>query len=224
MRLLIMIDAFVHDRETCRPPDIEETANERIFTMPDPITLSALGVVALTEGIKFLYEQAGEVLKRWRERKDAAKDTTTNLPKAEPVAVTLPPVFEGQLTNPQIHYDAVEKLEQQLSKVKKDLSEYADGSDKVDTTNEALLEQIDAFRQLMEAVYQQRITFKGEQRPPSGQVVEGHITVQDVEGRVGGVLAKSIRGGSRIKGIAKVEGTVKQGGEAAGVNADNIGT
>ena len=39
--------------------------------MVDPLTLSTIGAVALTEGIKFLYEQAGEVLKRWRERKDA---------------------------------------------------------------------------------------------------------------------------------------------------------
>ena len=194
-----------------------------VFTMLDPVSLSALGAVALTEGIKFLYEQAGEVLKRWRERKDAAKDTTKDPPKAEPVAVTLPPVFEGQLVNAQIHYDAVEKLEKQLREVRKDLLEYADGTDEVDTTDKALLQQIDAFRQLMEVVYQQRITFKGEQRPPSGPLVEGHITVQDVEGgRVGGVLAKSIRGGYTIKGIANVEGTVKQGGEAGGVNVNEI--
>src|SRR5437764_3576134 len=115
-----------------------------VFTMLDPVSLSALGAVALTEGIKFLYEQAGEVLKRWRERKDAANDTTKELPKAEPVAVTLPPVFEGQLVNPQIHYDVVEKLEKQLREVKTNLSGYADESDKVDTTDKALLQQIDA--------------------------------------------------------------------------------
>jgi hypothetical protein len=191
--------------------------------MLDPITLSAIGTVALTEGIKFLYGQAGEVLKRWRERKDAAKDTTANLSKEEPIAVTLPPVFEGQLTNTQIHFDRVEKLEKQLREIKKDLSEYADGSEEVDSTNKALLEQIDALRQLLEAVYQQRITFKGEQRPPSGPVIEGHIDVQEVEGRVGGVLVKTIGGSAQVKGDAKV-GTVKKGGEAGGVVSDTIGT
>jgi len=47
--------------------------------MIDPLTISAIGAVAITEGIKFLYGQAGELLKRWRERKDAAKDATIQL-------------------------------------------------------------------------------------------------------------------------------------------------
>ena len=39
--------------------------------MPDPVTLAAVGGFALTEGIKFLYGQAGEALKHWQERKKA---------------------------------------------------------------------------------------------------------------------------------------------------------
>jgi hypothetical protein len=38
--------------------------------MADPFSAAALGGVVLTEGIKFLYRQAGEVLKRWRERRE----------------------------------------------------------------------------------------------------------------------------------------------------------
>ena len=38
--------------------------------MSDPFTLSSLGAVAITEGIKFLYAQAGQVLKRWREKRE----------------------------------------------------------------------------------------------------------------------------------------------------------
>jgi len=192
--------------------------------MPDPITLSALGAVALTEGIKFLYEQAGEALKRWRERKDTtARDAKADLPQEESVVVKLPPVFEGQLSTVQIHFDAVERLEKQLLELKRGLSGYADGSEVMDSSDKALLEQIDALRQLLEAVYQQRITFKGEQRPPSGPVVEGHIDVQEVEGRVGGVIARTIGGSAHVKGDANV-GTVKQGGEASGVTVDTIGT
>ena len=58
--------------------------------MVDPLSLSAIGAVALTEGIKFLYEQAGEVLKRWRDRKDAgakaapAQLDTTESAEAKP--------------------------------------------------------------------------------------------------------------------------------------------
>ena len=45
----------------------------RDTSVADPFTLAAVGAVAITEGIKFLYGQAGEVLKRWRERKAAGK-------------------------------------------------------------------------------------------------------------------------------------------------------
>jgi hypothetical protein len=40
--------------------------------VPDPITLAALGAVALSEGVKFLYGQAGELLKRRREQRASA--------------------------------------------------------------------------------------------------------------------------------------------------------
>lgn len=192
--------------------------------MSDPITLSALGALALTEGVKFLYNQAAEILKRWLQRKDATtKDAKVDLPKKEALTVDIPPIFEGQLSSIQIHFDAVEKLEKPLLELKRDLSGYADGSEQVNTNDKTLLEQVDALRCLIEAIYQQRITFKGEQRPSSGPVVEGRISVQDVEGRVGGVIAKIIRGNAHVKGEAEIKGTVKHGGEAGGVNIDTIG-
>ena len=74
--------------------------------MADPLTLTGVGVIALTEGIKFLYGQAGEALKRWRERKAAGKNADV-----EPVEVELPSdAFAGQLEQPQLHLDAVERL------------------------------------------------------------------------------------------------------------------
>src|SRR5947199_10744351 len=82
--------------------------------MVDPLTLSTIGAVALTEGIKFLYEQAGEVLKRWRERKNTVKDASPQQDKTESVDVKLPDVFEGQFSAPQIHFNAVEQVEDPL--------------------------------------------------------------------------------------------------------------
>ena len=62
----------------------------------DPLTLAAVGAVALTEGIKFLYGQAGEALKRWRARQQAASAEA-------PVAVELPAdAFEGRLHDPRL--------------------------------------------------------------------------------------------------------------------------
>lgn len=189
--------------------------------MVDPLTITAIGAVVITEGIKFLYGQAGEILKRWRERKDAEKDASIQLNDTEPIDVKLPPIFEGQLSAPHIHFDAVERVEEQLRGLRKDLSEYADGIELVDITNENVLQRIDALRQLLEAVYQQRITFKGEQRPPSGLVVEGRIDVEEVAGYAAAVRARQIVSGS-VRVDAKAR-RVEPGGHFIGVDTDSIG-
>lgn len=189
--------------------------------MLDPLTLSAIGALAITEGIKFLYGQAGEILKRWREHKDAAKDASTQLNKTEPLDVKLPPIFEGQLSAPHIHFGAVEWVEEQLRELRKDLSDYADGIELVDVTNENVLQRVDALRQLLEAVYQQHITFKGEQRPPSGPVVEGRIDVEEVAGYVAAVRARQIVSGT-VSAEAKAR-RVEPGAQFIGVDIDSIG-
>ena len=189
--------------------------------MVDPLTLSAIGAVAITEGIKFLYGQASELLKRWRGRKDAAKDASTQLNNTEPVDVTLPPVFEGHLSAPHIHFDAVERVEEQLRELRKDLSEYADGIELVDVKDANLLQRVDALRQLLEAVYQQRITFKGEQRPPSGPVVEGRIDVEEVAGYAAAVRARQIVSGT-VRAEAKAK-RVEPGAQFIGIDTDSIG-
>lgn len=189
--------------------------------MPDPLTLAAIGTVALTEGIKFLYGQAGEILKRWRERKDAVKDPSSQLNKIEPTDIKLPAVFEGQLSTPQIHFDAVEQVEEPLRGLWKDLSEYAQGIEVVDAQDQSLLQKIDALRQMLEAVYQQRITFKGEQRPSSGPVVEGYIDVQRVEGYVAAIRAGRI-GSGNVRGVAEAR-NVEQGGQLFGIDTSEIG-
>ena len=191
--------------------------------MTEPI--SALGAVALTEGIKFLYTQAGEILKRWRERQDAAKQAATQPNQTEPVQVNLPPsVFEGQMSAPIIHFDKVEPLAEPLKNLRRDLSDYADGIETVDVTDENLLQTIDAFRKVLEAVYQQRLTFKGEPQPSSGSpMVESEISdVKQIAGYVAGVRAKNVKAGTLRGKIGQVE-DVKQGGTVAGVDVGDIG-
>jgi hypothetical protein len=189
--------------------------------MLEPITLSALGAVTLTEGIKFLYGQAGEVLKRWRERKDAAHDSALQPQSAEPVEIRLPVVFAGQLSTPQVHFDVVERLGKQLQEVRHDLSDYAEGIEKVDMSNDNLLRRIDVLRQLLEAVYQQRLTFRGERRPASGPAVKGSINVGTVAGYAAAVRAKDIKSGEVI---AEVESDrVEPGGQLTAIDVDTIG-
>ena len=191
--------------------------------MAEPVTLAVVGGIVLTEGIKFLYSQAGEILKRWRDRQDVAEKEGAAQPETtEPIDIKLPPeAFQGQLSEPQIHFDALKRVEGDLREVRKSISEYAEGIEKVDNQDMKLLTRVDALRQMLEAVLQERITFQGENRPPSGPVVRGSIDADEVAGYAAAVRAGRITGG-RTEAEAKAK-RVEKGGEFIGVDVDTIG-
>lgn len=193
--------------------------------MPDLTSLSAaaIGAVALTEGIKFLYAQAGEILKRWRERRDkVSQKATAQTDKTETIEVVLPAVFEGKLDNPTIHFDVVQESEKNLRTLYKELSEYANEIEEVDETDSALLEKVDALRNLLEAIYQQRITLKGENRPQSGSpVVIGRVKAKEIVGEATGVKAETVTRGE-IEGEVFAD-RIEQGGKATGTEVKNVG-
>jgi hypothetical protein len=176
--------------------------------MPEPITLSlaAVGSVALTEGVKFLYQQAGEILKNWRTRKQAPPAAP------EPAPVVLPPVFDGQLTAPAIHYDAVSQVEPELRSLHKDLGDYAT---EVAPIDDLAVAKIDALRQALEAIYRQHITFKGENRPASGALLVGTVEAGEIAGEAIGVDVQG-RPEGEIRGTVKA-GRIEPGGKATGV-------
>ena len=185
--------------------------------MADPFTLTAVGAVALAEGIKFLYGQAGEALKRWRERKSAGKTA-----ELEPVDVQLPSrAFAGQLVQPQLHLDAVGRLEHELRDLRAAVADYAQEIDEVDPSNHELLQTADALRHAMEVVYGQRITFAGEPRPPSGPLAGGEANVDEVLGYVAGLRAEKIIGGSAAGRVTAKR--VGPGGQAIGLEVKTIG-
>jgi hypothetical protein len=167
--------------------------------------------MTLTEGIKFLYGQAGEVLKRWRDRKAASAQT------GEPVVIDSS-LLEGELAPASVNYETVERLEGELTALAGQLGNYANGLQKVDPQDADLLEAMDALRRAVEVIYGQRITFRGEARPPSGPLVIGRADVDRVIGDVAGVRARVVRG--------EVEGELtarEVTGRASGVDADTIG-
>jgi hypothetical protein len=188
--------------------------------MVEPVTLAAVGTVALTEGIKFLYTQAGEVLKRWRERRDAGESGEAQPEATAPIDADLPDAFEGELSEPKIHFDALDRLAEDLREIRRSLSDYAEGIEKVDSKDEDLLAKTDTLRRLLEAVLQERITFKGEKRPPSGPVVQGSIDVNQVAGYAAAVRARRITGG-RIEATGNAE-RVEPGAEFIGIDVDEI--
>lgn len=173
--------------------------------MADPLTLSVLGATALTEGIKFVYNQATELLRRRREKSAAAPEV---------------PVLEGKLAPLEPDTAVLDRVEPDLRELRKVLQDYVDEIEPVSVRDERLLETTDALRQLLEAVYRQRITFRGERREPSGPVVDGTVDVATVAGYVAGVRARVVSGGAHIRGAVRADDVT---GTAVGVDLDRIG-
>lgn len=131
----------------------------------DPLSLSVLGGVALGEGIKFLYAQATELLKRRREQgegRDSAAATTEELVRQQPQ------VLDGPLVSGQVRLDVVAERESELRELRSGLADYADGLADVDPTDVRLLKQVASLRALLELAYGQHLTFQGEGRPATG--------------------------------------------------------
>jgi hypothetical protein len=180
-------------------------------TSVEPITLAVVGTTVLVEGVKFLYAQAGEAIKYWRER----RDTPVPIPADAPI--------EGELEPAKIDSAAMERLEGEIVELRQALDPYAAdvAPALVDANNHDLIEVIEGLRRSLEAVLGQRIRFKGEAGEPSGPLVEGEVNVDDVLGYVAGVRARSIEGGV-VRGSIRAK-TVAPGSQAAGVDVDRIG-
>ena len=126
--------------------------------MHEWMSLSPLGTMVLQAGVKFLYEQATAALKRKLEPQAGA-------PQAP---VHLPPIFNDVSRPLSYHVDKVEALEEPLRKLSEVVSKWASGAEPVNPANSELIKATAALRLAMEEVFQQRLTFKGEQRSNDG--------------------------------------------------------
>ncbi|MDM0030117.1 hypothetical protein QTI27_36800 [Variovorax sp. J31P216] len=165
-----------------------KSAPKERANMAEPLTIAVVSTAVVTEGIKFLYGQAAEVIKRWRERRDAVPTVAAEAPP--------PAVFGDTLQPLQIHLDRVSTLEPQLLSLCRALADVADGPQTLSRDDPLMLQAADALRQAMEAVYQQRLSFVGESRAASAPVVEGVISVNTAwrEGRRHRLLAQLSKG------------------------------
>lgn len=184
--------------------------------MPEPITLAALGSLALTEGIKFLYGQAGELLKRWRARRDG-RDVDDDAARLGPPAGLLDGSVPAAL--PDDGY--ADRLGDQIRDLRRSLADWAEEVEEVVPADDVLLRRVDALRCLLEVAYGQRLTFRGESRPASGPLVSGEIDVETVAGTAAAIVAGTI-GSGEVTGRARA-GRVEPGGRVTGVEADRIG-
>ncbi len=144
--------------------------------MVEPFSLGALGAIALTDGIKFLYAQAGEILKRRRERRETAD---------APPASTL---LEGELAPLKLDPAAADELAGELRDLRHRLADYADEIEPAEETDADTVAATLALREAIEAIVGQRITFRGEQREPTGTpTITGSVRARELHGRASGV-------------------------------------
>jgi hypothetical protein len=177
----------------------------------EPLTLAALTGAVLTQGVTFLYAQAGELLRSRRERRADEKVT--------PVESD---VVEGELEPIVPDWDAVRELEDDVRELRRQLSDYVEGGiEEPDPSDADLLRRVDALRRSLEVILRQRITFTGELRPDVGPAVAGQVAIAEVRGYAAAVRAGQVTGG-RVSGTAWI-GTVHEGGQVIGVDADRIG-
>jgi hypothetical protein len=174
--------------------------------MVDPLSLAALGAVALTEGVKFLYGQATELLKRRRERRDAAK-------KDEAAAEALPAAPEGLLDGSLALPGDVAVSDadaDKLTKLRSQLNAYADGLEPIREGDAELLKVADALRGLLEGVYGRRITFAGEPgRAPTGTPLDAAESA-GVRQQAGAIIAS----GERAAAVMNNPGIIATGDNA----------
>jgi hypothetical protein len=176
--------------------------------MIEPISLGAIGAFALTEGVKFLYAQAGELLKHWREHKDQ--------PQQGPGPELRAPadLIEGAVNPSLPNLERLERLEGEIRELRRSVADYADGVEEVDPGDVALLKRLDELRQTIEVVYGQRITFKGETREPSGPLVENEVLATEARIRK-----------SSVGTVEATSGTVRQKVDVAhaDIEGSNVG-
>jgi hypothetical protein len=190
------------------------------MAMADPLTLSVVGAVVLTEGVKFLYAQAGEALKRLMERRRASGEPAPEADADD--GARLPSLaFEAAGSTLRPNLEVVDGLEAELRQLRAAVADFAEGIDPVDPEDAAQLERIDALRQAMEAVYGQTLAFKGEPESRTGLDVVGEAKVQEVQGLVIGLRARNIDEGRVTGGIEA--GRIGPGGVGIGLDVDTIG-
>ncbi len=186
--------------------------------MADPLTWTVVGSTVVVEGIKFLYGQMTEVMKRLAAKKEKPAEPATS---PEPVA--LPTVFAQEGETRQANLATAEKLEEEMYQLHSDLAAYAAGLRKPTVGDPIVLEQLEALRKVMEAVYANHITFKGEKLPTSfdGPTVNADLRIKEVKGYVAGIRIKKMNSGNAS---AKLDiDKVETGATAIGVEIDELG-
>ncbi|MFH0522235.1 hypothetical protein ACHBTE_34385 [Streptomyces sp. M41] len=165
--------------------------------MTEPLTLAALGGVALSEGIRFLYAQADQLLDRRRAPRE--EDATPELPAPDAALVDR---FEPD-------------LRALMAELAPQVRDRGTGTD-ADSDTEEIRRNAEALRRLLSAIHGTHIVV-GQASPAT---VKGRIDVEEVAGYVAAVRARTARGSIEVDARA---GRVEGGGEFVGLDVDTLG-
>jgi hypothetical protein len=187
------------------------------FLMSDLNSLASIGPAALSQGIGFLYSQAGELLARRRDRREQAKG-----PASQATDLLAAPVdaadIEGEWSTPASEAAVPEGAEATIRAFLDHLRPYVEGVRPVDQQDATLLEVVDALRQLLEAIYARTMTFVGESR----ETIRGEVDVDEVLG-----YAAGIRSALRLDSDVEAKATARRvhpGGELIGLDIPSDGS
>ncbi|RPF38072.1 hypothetical protein [Streptomyces sp. TLI_185] len=183
--------------------------------------LATLGTTALSEGIRFLFDQARALLDR--RRGDQEQDAAATAEPDDGVVQLPPDAFVGTLDTRRLDEAALAQSVATLRQLRTALFPFVDDETSVQPGDPELLQHVDQLRRLLEAVYGQRITFVTEAgaRPASGTVIDTTIDIDDINAEVIGVSVRQVSGGSYA---TKIRGkSVGPGGRVVGFQADSVG-
>ena len=170
--------------------------------------LSAFAGTAITQGVKFLYEQAGEFLSAWRARrhdKDAPPPRVLDTPDG--VTVTGPRPLADPPSEEAIR--VLEQLREQVEPIR---------SGKLDAASPAVRATIEQLRDVVEAALQAPVRLAGEPPRPL-EVSDIRVVTGRVAGRVAGLRAglAKLPAGAQITNVDVRTGDV-EGGDVTGVD------
>jgi hypothetical protein len=131
----------------------------------DP-SLAGVEVAALTQGVAFLYAQAGELLKRRRDARDRAAEAATQRREGDLPVLELPEeVFAPQAPDRAFPSPAVlDELSESLLDARRNLDPYVLGDEPLEPGSADVLLAVDRLRRLLERIYATRLSFAGERR------------------------------------------------------------
>lgn len=186
----------------------------------DPITLTSIGAIALNEGVKFLYGQASELLKARRERRSSSQSAPPTGGAVE-IVVAENERLDQQLGRVSVNLQEIEENADILAALTNSLTPYAQGWETLRLENRAQIEAVEQLRAILEGLYGQRITFRGEDRQPTGTRVDAEQILGTVRGAVSAVRAGTVGRGTSIHSRQQAD-EVAEGATLIGLDAEKM--